>query len=424
MTKTAVLSELATFTRQQRFFVFFSMLVGFLISAEYGITRPASSAIFLSLFSSKAIPWVWLISVPFNLLVIYLYNRFLPKIGPLKMVGMVGITTVLVNVASSFSLSFLPQFIFIQFIWKDIYILLMFKQLWSMIHSTIAPGRAKYLYGFIFSMGTLGSIIGSLVPSFFAVGLGSERLFLFTLPIYTALYLIYREAFHRSALNSASFSEDLTLDPRASEGFSLIRRSGFLIAVMTLVIFMQVSVGLMDYQFNIHLEANIFDKDLRTEYCGRLVGATNILSGLFQVFGGFLMVHFLGLRGSHLFIPFVLLSNAFFCWIVPSFAAISFSYAFLKSVDFSLFGVIREMLYIPLKLDEKFRAKAIIDVFAYRSSKALVSLCMLTLQFIAGARLLQIASFLSIAVFVAWIVTIVVFFRKYSPSLGVVRGKV
>jgi ATP/ADP translocase len=42
-----------------------------------------------------------------------------------------------------------------------------------------------------------------------------------------------------------------------------------------------------------------------------------------------------------------------------------------RSIFLSLFGVIREMLYVPLQLDEKFRAKAIIDVFAYRTSKAL-----------------------------------------------------
>lgn len=415
---TTVVSELTQFSRRQKFFVFFSMVVGFLISSEYAITRPASSAIFLSLFSSRAIPWVWLISVPVNLFVICLYNRFLPRFGPLKMVGSVGLITIFINLLSAFSPLFCPSLIFIQFVWKDIYILLMFKQLWSMIHSTISPQRAKYLYGFIFSIGTLGAIIGSFIPSFFAVALGSEFLFLFTLPLYTLLYFSYAAAFRRSDLNHSCFSENLTLDPRPKEGFSLIFRSKFLLAVLTLVLFMQVSVGLMDYQFNIHLETNIFDKDLRTAYCGRLVGLTNILSGLFQVFGGFLMIHFLGLRGSHLFIPFVLLSNAVFCWIVPSFAVISFSYAFLKSIDFSLFGVIREMLYIPLKLDEKFRAKAIIDVFAYRSSKALVSLCMLALQFFAGAHLLQIASFLSIVVFIAWITTIAFFFKKYAPSLS------
>jgi AAA family ATP:ADP antiporter len=412
-----LLSELASFTRQQKLFVFFAMLAGFAISAEYGISRPASTSLFLSLFSSKAIPWVWLISVPFNLSVIYLYNRFLPRFGPLKMVGIVAFLTVVINCLATISYTWMPSFIFFQFIWKDIYILLMFKQLWSMIHSTITSERAKYLYGLIFGMGTIGAILGSLVPSFLATSLGSQNLFLFTLPIYTILYFSYSAAFHRSALTESSFTQTLTLDPRAKEGFSMIFRSKFLILVLTLVIFMQVSVGLMDYQFNIHLETNILTQDFRTEYCGRLVGITNILSGLFQVFGGFLMIHFLGLRGSHLFIPLILLSNAIFCWLLPSFLVISFSYALLKAIDFSLFGVIREMLYIPLKLDEKFRAKAIIDVFAYRSSKALVSLCMLALQFLAGAYLLPIASFLSIAVFCGWIVVIALFFKQYAPAL-------
>jgi len=418
MTTPAILSELAKFTRQQRLFVVFSMLVGFLISSEYAITRPASSAIFLSLFSYQAIPWVWLISVPVNLFIIYLYNRFLPRVGPLKMLGAVGLITIVINLISAFSAFFMPSFIFFQFIWKDIYILLMFNQLWSMIHSTIIPGTAKYLYGLIFSIGTLGAIVGSVVPGFFAVRLSSEYLFLFTLPLYVALYFSYSAAFRRSALNEVSFAKDLTLDPRPGEGFSMIRRSALLMIALVLVVFMQVSVGLMDYQFNMHLQANIFDKDLRTEYCGRVVGITNVLSGLFQVLGGFLMVHFLGLKRSHLFIPFVLLSNALFCWIVPSFAIISFSYAFLKSIDSSLFGVIREMLYIPLKLDEKFRAKAIIDVFAYRSAKAFVSFFVLILQFVAGVHLLQITSVLSIIVLIAWIVTIIVFFKKHTFSLS------
>ena len=38
------------------------------------------------------------------------------------------------------------------------------------------------------------------------------------------------------------------------------------------------------------------------------------------------------------------------------------------------------MLYLPLKNEEKFKAKAIIDVFAYRSSKAVASLIIIALQ--------------------------------------------
>jgi ATP/ADP translocase len=410
-----VVSEIKSFSRVEKLFIFFSMLAGFSIAAEYAATRPSSSAIFLSVFSSHAIPWVWLVSVPINFFVIYLYNRFLPKWGPLRMVGVVAAIVSLVHLSCAFFLHLAPQFILVQFILKDIYILLMFKQLWSMIHSTIAASRAKYLYGSIFGMGTLGAIGGSLIPSFFAVDVGSEHLFLCTIPLYLVLYFSYAAAYKRSPFQTGSFHQDLTIDPRPQEAFGLIRRSPFLVAVLLLVVFMQVSVGLMDYQFNAHLEFHILEQDLRTEYVGRIVGITNILSLILQFVGGFLMVHVFGVRGSHLFVPLLLLSNSLVSLVCPTFVMISFAYVFIKSVDFSLFGVIREMLYIPMKLDEKFRAKAIIDVFAYRSSKALVSICILALQFFIGSEILAFTSVLSTAVFLGWIAVVVFMLRKVAP---------
>ena len=144
------------------------MLSGFFIAAEYGITRPASQSLFLTLFSTATLPWVWLATVPLNLFVIYLYNRFLPKIGPGSMLTLVACIAIGINSAMPFILPIFPPMIFLQYAWKDIYILLMFKQLWSITHSTIPAARAQYLYGIIFGMGTLGSVLGSIIPGAFA----------------------------------------------------------------------------------------------------------------------------------------------------------------------------------------------------------------------------------------------------------------
>lgn len=408
--------EIEGFSRSEKFFIFFAMLCGMSIAAEYGITRPASNALFLTAFSSKAYPYVWLATVPLNLFVVYLYNRFLPKIGPWRMMATLAGATMAINTLCGLFLSAFPQLIFFHFAWKDIYILIMFKQLWSMIHSTIAASRAKIIYGVIFGMGTIGSVLSSLIPGFFAVKIGSEQLFFFTLPLYLVLLFAYSMAFKRSGVKETHFQRDLSADPRSREGFALIYRSPFLIAVLLLVVFMQVSVALMEYQFNAHLEMNILEKDLRTEYCGRLIALMNILSAVFQFVGGFLMVHLLGLKRSHFFIPMLLCATAFFSLGLPSFAIISLGYVFIKSVDFSLFGIIREMLYIPLQLDEKFRAKAVIDVFAYRTSKALVSVCILVLQAVVGAAILSWISALSILIFIAWMAVVALMFKKYRPQ--------
>jgi AAA family ATP:ADP antiporter len=399
-------------SRSEKFFIFFSMISIFCICGEYSITRPTSNALFLTLFSSKAYPWVWMATVPLNLFVIYLYNRFLSKTGPFRMLMAIACTTITVNSLSALFVNEFPAISFFQYMWKDIYVLLMLKQIWSMIHSTVVSTRAKYLYGFIYGVGTIGGIAGSFVPGFLATYFGSEQILFFTLPIYACLMLSYRLAFQHSNLNAHSFEKDLTPDPRAREAFSLIRRTPILFVVLFLVIFMQISTALIEYQFNAHLELNILDKDLRTAYCGKVGAVINALSLAFQFFGSIFVIRKLGVKGSHFLIPILLCSSALFSIAVPIFAVVSFSYVFLKAVDFSLFGVVREMLYVPLQLDAKFRAKAIIDVFAYRTSKAVISLGLILLQVVASSYLLQITSYLSIAVFILWFATILIFFRK------------
>ena len=141
----------------------------------------------------------------------------------------------------------------------------------------------------------------------------------------------------------------------------------------------------------------------------------NVLSGVFQLIGSFLLVHTLGVRGSHLVVPLLLLTNVAGMIVFPSFAVLTAGFVFLKAVDFSLFGVIREMLYIPMQLDERFRAKAVIDVFAYRTAKALVALSILGLQLLVGTHLQAWVSGAMVAVLVFWLAVVWFLLRKHYP---------
>src|SRR5262245_41386202 len=137
-------------SRKEKIFIFFAMLSAFTICGEYAITRPASNALFLTFFSYKLFPWVWLATVPLNFLALWFYNRLLPKKGPLKMLVGIACLAMGVNAIAGGLYNTFPHLIFLQFAWKDLYVLLMLKQLWSMIHSTVTAERAKYLYGFIY----------------------------------------------------------------------------------------------------------------------------------------------------------------------------------------------------------------------------------------------------------------------------------
>ncbi len=401
-------------TLSEKLFVFFAILAGMAIAGDYGIIRPASSSIFITVFSAKALPWVWFATVPLNLAVIAFYNRFLSSLGPLKMIGICTSSIIAVNVLTAYLLPLWPPIIFLQFAWKDIYILLMFKQLWSMIHSTIQPNRAKYLYGFIFGMGTLSSMLCSQIPTYFAVQLGSGSLFYFSLPLYLIFFFSYRAAFKRSGVPQSGFATD-----SKGEGFSLIRKSPFLTSILLLVVLMQLSAGLLEYQFNAHLEHQFSDQDLRTAYCGEIMGITNFVSTCLQFLGSFFLIQWVGVKRGHFLIPLVLCISGLGSIAFPTFAMISCSFVLIKALDFSLFGVLREMLYVPLTLNEKYRAKAIIDVFAYRTCKAAISLVILALQVLAGAAILTYVNAISIALFLLWMGLVVYMFRKSAPQQAI-----
>jgi len=306
-----------------------------------------------------------------------------------------------------------PKLIFFHFCWKDIYILLMFKQLWSMIHSTIPPSRAKYLYGIIFAIGPCGATLGSLVPGFLAIKLGSTSMFLFTFPVYSLLFYAYAQAYRRSGITNLKNEISLSTT-RTSEGFSLIARSRYLTCVLCLVILMQISVALIEYQFSYQLEINFPIKDLRTAYTGQLMSLLSFLSLCFQCVGSFVLIKILGLRGSHYSVPILLFSVMLSQLFNPGFGMISFAYVAIKLIDFSIFGVIREMLFIPLSIREKFCAKAVIDVFAYRTSKALISLVILGAQFWIESKVFVITNYIFIGIFFIWLIILALLFRVYK----------
>lgn len=402
--------ELQSFSASERLFVLFVMLTSFCICGEYALVRPVSNSIFIHAYGAKALPYAWMITIPVNFALVALYNALLSRFNCFKILFGTVVCIIAGNVLGGFFLKSNFYFPFLFYIWKDIYILLLFQQLWSVIHSTIASSRAKYLYGFIFAVGASGSIVGSMVPGFLAVKVGSESLLLYSLPFCIGLIIFYGQALKNSAISS------LSAPSKASgilEGVRQIKGSKVLMLILLIVIFMQFASTLLDYQFNITLENTIFQKDLRTEFTGRIFGFVHLFSFLMQLGGSFVIVSLLGLRRSHFFVPLLLGCNALCSLALPVFGLITLSFMTIKSIDFSLYHIIKEMLYIPLKREEKFHAKSVIDVFAYRSSKALASVSILIIQWLAIAQLVRFVSLLLIGIFILWIIAL---FSIYKTS--------
>ena len=410
---TQVKEEFQTYSKGQRLFLFFAMLCGFFITAEYAITKPTSNSIFLAHYSVKLYPYAWLLTVPLNLVVVTLYNRFLSKLGCFKMFLCTIFLTMGINVLSGAFVQKFPPLAFLLYVWKDIYVLLMFQQLWSVIHTKTEISKAKYLYGILFGVSGIGAIFGSLVPSFFAVKIGSEHLLYMTIPLYLLFIWTYHQMLNRSGMEG----EDRLQIRKAKGGFKLIRSSRTLKFILLIVILMQLSTTIMDYQFNNFLQQKFPMQDFRTQFYGRLWGMINTCKLCLQFFATFLLVQFLGLRKSHFVVPGILLGNAALTLFAPSFGVITYGFSVIKTFDYSIFNILKEMLYVPLKTDEKFKAKAVIDVFAYRSAKAFASLFVIGLGMLSPEKLPYAYSWGPFTLFVVWIGAVFFYFQRRQEKL-------
>ncbi len=375
----------SSFSHKEIIFFLSAMACGFLICADYAIIRPASNSLFIESYTAKGFPYAWIVAVPINFLVVFLYNRFLPKFGIFRMFLLIGALIGCGNAFLAFFIKEAPSLAFSFYIWKEIYVMLMLQQLWSVVHATLDLKRAKYLYGILFGIGGLGGVCGSFIPGFFAILFGSENLLFFSLPIYTVLSFFFFHLLKNSTMPPLVFSETKV----AFSALKNIRTSPILLFILLTVVLMQTSSTLIDFQFNAYLEKIFPVQDLRTQYVGRVMGLVNLATIFLQFVGSLLFVRFLGLQKSHFTIPLLLGFNAVAFLISPVFGLITFSFGMIKSFDFSVFGILKEMLYIPLKVDEKFRAKAFIDVFAYRSAKAFASIFILLVQALLGLYFLK-----------------------------------
>lgn len=388
--------ELKSFCSKDKVFIIFAMLSIFCIAIEYSITKPASISYFIHCFGASSYPYAWIAMVPLNFLTVYAYNYFLPKFGSIKTWIFFSLFTVFVNGLAACFIDVSPSICFFQFIWKDIYILLMYKQVWSLIHTSVESQRAKYLYGFIFAIGGIASTFGGILPGFFASVMGTKSLFIFTTPIYLVLFFFYYKALKNSKYDGSIVEE------KTGGYFWSLKESKYLVLVLLLVVFMQISIAFIDYQFSLSLEKTIPDLDLRTEYSGKLWSLVHLIMMTLQLLGGFVIIKFFGFKKTHFLIPLSLLINMVIFIFRPTFFMASYLFVYIKSIDYSIFSIIREMLYLPMKLDEKFRAKAVIDVFAYRTAKALAALFLLFINF----SHVNLIYYFSIAICFFWMIAV------------------
>jgi len=195
-------------------------------------------------------------------------------------------------------------------------------------------------------------------------------------------------------------------------GLDVVFKSKYLILICIMLMLSQFVTALIGLQFNQVLEVQVTELDLRTAYLAKFYGATNVISLILQFGVSAPILHFLGLLLSLVLVPAIMGAGSFAFFFLPTMTVLFGTRVANKSLTYSLFRAAKEILYIPLTYIEKYKGKAVIDMFVYRFAKGGIGAVIIGLQAVMAVTPFTI-NYMIIALILIWMLMVPLLIAEY-----------
>ncbi len=388
--------------------------LAFLVLASYEVARPAVESLFLESYTSEGLPWVWLAVGVTAFLVVLAYNRVVARVGLVSLFGRAAAVSAVVLVVLQLAIrADVPGSVFALYVWKDVYVVVLVEIFWSFANTVIPTSRAKWLYGIFCAVGALGAMSGNLLVGLVAKEAGTSDALWLIVPILLLAAFLCRGVDRLLATDSGE-RMGTAKSVAFGDGLKVVGGSPYLKWMVALIVFTQLVVNLVDFQFNSVIETFYPETDARTAVIGQVYAAIN-LSALVLQLGAGLVLSMLGVSRSLLAIPLLVGSTLAVFVIMPGFAAIAVAKVASKAFDYSIFRAAKELLYIPLGYAEKTQGKAVVDILTYRVAKGGASAMLIALGLFGAADLALGCALLCV---LAWVLAIRRLMPLYSDRLA------
>lgn len=373
----------------------------FFVLFNYPLVRAASTTMFFEAFGAKSSPVAWLWTVLFLTVSILGLNKFQSRHSVQKVFLWASILSTIFFAVSVLGFAFRWKFLSaVSFIWKEIYIVLQVHLLLAYANNYFHKDEFKLIVGPVGAVGSIGGILGGLLTSYISKGWGTEVVAWFSLlfVILPAILFLYTPNLRTPEDQKKNISPMASLESKDTKSY--------VFHIALIVMFSQFIINIADFKFNISFEETISLSSDRTAYLGAIYTWTNFLTFILQFICLPLVLPRISERSLHLFIPIsylvctmgLLLTTGNFLLPIAAF------YTYLKASDYSLFSGGKELLYQPLKPEQKYGAKYLTDMLVYRASKALIAAVLIYLQTSFILNMMMIAFLL------VWLVLVIKIF--------------
>ena len=259
------------------------------------------------------------------------------------------------------------------YIWLSVFNLFAVSVFWAFMADGLDQDQGQRLFGFIAMGGTLGAIAGAgaterLASSGFRLDSG-----ILLLAAIVGLELAVRCAralaisFHMGAGCPAGREPG----PGLLAGLRLFARSPYLLLMGLYILLYTITSTFLYLQQGQIIAKALSTPAARTAAFARIDLWVNVLTLFTQVFLSSRLIRGLGMKAVLCLMPVLTLVGFGALWAVPSLAMLALVQILRRGLHYAVDRPAREVLYIPLGPDERYKAKPFIDTFIYRTGDLL-----------------------------------------------------
>ena len=260
------------------------------------------------------------------------------------------------------------------YLYGDLFSTIMVATFFAFLNDSVTPASAKRLYGFIGFGAVLGGVVGSSVIGALVKALPPPMWLMLCAGLGIAIVAVALAAGHRTPARSpatpAQPSGGRAEHNPAIEGAALVVRSPYLLSIVAIVGLYEIVSTVMDFQFT-SVVSHVLDGDAIKEHLSLVFAVTNVVAMLVQLFVTSAVMQTWGVGVALLVLPFMTAAGslAFLAW--PALLTGSLLSTADNAFSYSINQSAKEALYVPTTDDEKYKAKAFIDMFVQRAAKAI-----------------------------------------------------
>jgi len=258
------------------------------------------------------------------------------------------------------------------FIWVSAFSLFVVSVFWSLMADIFRSTQAKRLFGFIAAGGTAGALTGPALTAALAVPLGPTNLLLISAgllggAVFCVKRLIaWRENSIARAAGDATESEDQAMGGGILAAFQLVLKSPYLIGICLLMLLFTTLATFLYFQQAHIIRDHFADSADRTTVFAIMDFSVNALTIIVQLFLTGRIVKHLGLGWTLALIPLLLGIGFLILGLTPVLGTIIMLQIIRRAGNYAVMKPAREMLYVVLSKEEKYKAKNFIDTAIYR----------------------------------------------------------